>query len=237
LSAGAPRSLLALLLCAAAPAAVAGGAAETKDRRPAEALAALVAGPAEPLRRGDVAASRAAFEALLGAARARHGAASVDELDLLSAYGVELFLAGRGMLAVQYLEQAVAVARQAFGVRHPETALALHSYAMAFSQVHLVPPPQALAALEEALSIRREMLGPRNAETLAALEDLAKARFDAAIETRDPRLRAPAEAPIAELQRLIDQGVVLEKNDAAALRHGLAMLAARFGDPPVPPPR
>jgi tetratricopeptide (TPR) repeat protein len=200
-------------------------------------LAALVAGPAAPLHRGDAAASQAAFEALLAAARARHGAASVEELDLLSAYGVELFLAGQGRLALQYLEQAVAVARQAVGVRHPETALALHTYAMAFRQVHLFPPPQALAALEEALSIRREVLGPRNVETLAALEDLAKARFDAAMETRDPRVRVEAEALIAELQQLIDQGVALEKNDAAALRHGLAMLAARFGRPAVSPAR
>jgi hypothetical protein len=169
---------------------------ETKDRLSPERMERLVATPMAAVRERGLRAGDAAFQRLVAAEEARSGRNSVKIADLLTAYGVELYLQGilpddRALLQASRarLAAAVAVHRAAFGPDHPEVALALTS--MADVDVHLNKgrlTPRAEAALREALRIRRASLGPQHRETLATEERLAE------IAPADPAGRSEPEA-------------------------------------------
>ncbi len=166
-----------------------GAPRETKDRLSVETLAAMVTGPLRAAVAGDLPRAERAFERLIERARRRRdGKAGVREADLLTAFGTELYNQGSDLdredmrqLSRLYVERAVGATKNAFGPNHPETALALHSYADLLFELHKDDPPaQAETALAEAYSIRRATLGAANVETLAAMRGLARikaARF------------------------------------------------------------
>lgn len=157
---------------------------ETKDRIPLEQLAVLVDGPLQAAEKGDLPGAERAFGRLVEGARRRHGNASVGEVDLFTGFGVQLFERGSELdredmrrLSPAYMAGAVEASKRAFGPRHPETALALHSYADVLVGLHSgEPPAEAEAALAESYSIRQAALGAGHSETLAAMRALARVK-------------------------------------------------------------
>ena len=153
---------------------------ETKDRLSPAAMAEMIARPIAAVRERGLAAGEAEFERLL----LRETGNGVKIADLHTAFGVGLYeewliTHHRPLLvaARDRMRKAVSAYRQAFGAKHPEVAVALHS----FADIDVIlnderPTPEAVAAMREALTIRRDALGPHNAETKAAeaaLKDLA----------------------------------------------------------------
>ena len=187
--------------------------AETKDRLSPEAMERLVARPMALLRTDGLASAQKAFAELVAEAVTKHGQASVKEADLLTSFGVALYMEGmdrndatleRASLA--YLEKATAAYRSAFGPRHPEVAVGLNSYAdVALGLRDLTLQPAAESALEEALSIRTEKLGPDNEETrtaanrLTELRDPQSAAMDDAISSAVETLAAAANQGSGEI--------------------------------------
>ena len=179
-----------------------GGAqpAQTRDRLQ-DRMSELVAAPMAVVERQGLSAGKAAFERLLAAARAGHGAQSVEVADLIESFGVGLYTLGYERedrhireASLSYLEAAIPAYRVAFGDAHPEVAVALNSYADAQLALHEDDPPQsAQAAYEEAYRIRLAALGPTNFETLASLRYLARISGHPSI-TRGDRARIDAAA-------------------------------------------
>lgn len=154
---------------------------ETKDRMPPAEMKLLVRKPIEMADRGDLDAARAAIDLMIAGAPG-----DVRAADLTEAFGVELILAGAHRdpdasgyqcrmidLALDYLQRAIGSYERAFGAIHPETAVALHSYAGGMSVLVPDPLPQAgMDALKRAYRIRVATLGAKNPETIAAFKDL-----------------------------------------------------------------
>lgn len=154
----------------------------TKDRLSAERMEQLVDRPISVWRASGLAAAEKDFDALLTAAVEAHGSGSVEEADLLTSFGVELFLdtigeddPGVRKASVDYLKRAIPAYRAAFGTNHPEVAVALNSYADALFQVEgEAARPEAYSALEEAYFIRLATLGPDHPETMSTADRLGK---------------------------------------------------------------
>ena len=203
--------LLAAPSIEAAASQEAAAAAATKDRLSEARMEALVAYPIRLVREGRVEAGEAAFEKLLRVRAARHELPSSDEADLLTAFGILLFahfqlddLDSHGRRAVPYLRRAVSAYRSAFGSEHPETALALNSYADALIETNDEAPREAESALREALAIRTETLGWTHKETVAGLARLAD------IRSRPARIGRDAEETAALLRQLLELVPVAE---------------------------
>ncbi|HEV2079165.1 MAG TPA: tetratricopeptide repeat protein [Allosphingosinicella sp.] len=173
---------------------------ETKDRLSPEALERLVEEPIAELRANGLRAGQAKFEQVRRVTEAQHGSASIRVADLLTAFGVQLYMEyvgseDRAVLQAsrEYLQAAIPAYRASFGADHPEVAVALHSFAdveVVVSNNRLTP--QAEAALEEALRIRRAALGPQNHETLATEERLASLRAEVGTKGLSPTSAARA---------------------------------------------
>jgi hypothetical protein len=148
----------------------------TKDRLSNERMLQMVAGPLDRARAGDLPGAQRAFEAQLAQSDPKEAS------DRLAGFGVGLFTQGLETdsvplmrAAVPYLERAVPATAARFGAGHPETALALNTYADALRKLSpLDPPRQADEAYAKAYRIRRQTLGPNNAETLYALLRVAQ---------------------------------------------------------------
>lgn len=221
---------LALLAC--------GGPSATQDRLSPTEMEAMVAGPLEIARGGDLPGAQRAFEALL--AKSDPGQAA----DLLTAFGVGLYVEGAGeadglrfrRASVPYLERAVPAAEQRFGPNHPETALALNTYADVLRTLSPRDPPrEADRAYARAHAIREKALGPDNAETIFALFRLAQVKglpsrtggdpariaeaaemFRAVIRAReknadpDPRAGTPENARLSLVEMYVANGRMAE---------------------------
>jgi len=182
-----------------------------------------------------LAAGKADFERRLAAARARHGAQSVEVADLLTSFGVGLYNIAsstddRQLKAesIHYLEAAIAAYRAAFGDAHPEVALALNSYADAQIALNREnPPPSAETALEEAYRIRLRALGPTNFETLANLRYLAMLRSRASWTRGEPARIEAAAALFLELIARSPAHAQPEYISAPAGRVALALMYAQ----------
>jgi hypothetical protein len=179
---------------------------QTKSRLPPERMITLVGGAVRLVEAGDLPAGKEAFQRLLAAARAEHGARSVEAADLLESFGVRLYVLSvdsdnprlRGE-SLPYLEAAIPAYRAAFGNAHPEVALALNSYADVQLILHPDDPPEsAVAALDEAYGMRLNALGATNIETLATLRNLARLRGHPA-RTRGNRALIEASARLFRL--------------------------------------
>lgn len=147
---------------------------ETKDRLPRDRMAELVAGPMAVLECQGLAQARLAFDESLAATVAEHGPESVERADLITSFAVMLYespVEEAYGASLEYLQQSIIASREAFGSIHPETALALHSYAIA--AVEQGDARAAQTALNEAYSIRVDTLGHDDRETVAALSVLA----------------------------------------------------------------
>jgi hypothetical protein len=167
---------------------------ETKDRLSPEQMERLVAEPMAVVRERGLGAGDAAFQRLVAAEEARSGRNSIKIADLLTAYGVELYLEGimpdePALLQASRdrLAAAAAAHRAAFGPNHPEVALALHSMADVDLELNGGRmTPRAEAALREALRIRRASLGPEDRETLATEERLSDVAAADAADRKEP---------------------------------------------------
>ncbi len=205
--------------------------AETSDRMPEEAMAQLVTAPMSLVRSGDLKTASEIFERQIAAIREARGVGSVQEADLLMAFGVELFTETEvdekdlQRAALPYLARSVEVYRAAFGPVSPEVALALNSYA----DVLLVlneskPTAEAEAALQEALRIRMAVLGRRNIETVATRAHLARLHGHPSVVKgdRERLARAAAEYEVA----ISDAPTSASARDASApmLRLSLAQM-------------
>jgi len=178
-------ALLAVLLAVTVYVAwPAGPPPETKDRLSPEAIEQMVERPMAAVRHKGLPSGVAMFERQLNLDRSQCGSGSVRVADLLTAFGVELYIEGSATeneaemrAARDYLRDAIPVYRKAFGPGSPEVAVALHSFADADIAIHDNRlTPEAEAALVEALRIRRAALGLDNRETRATEARLAHAR-------------------------------------------------------------
>ena len=167
---------------------------ETQDRLTPDKMEQLVEGPMRSVHRGDLLAGNMEFQRLLARARLEHGEGSVEVADLLTSFGVLLYLEGKQSddqslkaAAVEHLRPAIDAYRRAFGPRHAEVAVALHTYASALIQLRADDPPQeAERVLKEAYDMRAATLGKSNHETRAALLWLADLKGTPAWVSRDP---------------------------------------------------
>lgn len=158
-------------------------ASYSKGRLTPEAIQQTVEGPIAVVRQKSLTDGIKAFNELRVAKEARYGKGSAQVADLFEAFGVQLFSVGfeDGQQAalpvsVDYLREAIPRYREAFGPKHPEVAVALHSLADAETQLNGGQATrEAQAALEEAVQIRRIALGTGDAETVAAETALARA--------------------------------------------------------------
>lgn len=203
------RFLLAIALAAAAAPVVhavapaAEGPVYTKDRVSAEQMEAMVAGPLAQAEAGRLEAAQQAFEALLARSSDK------DKPDLLTSFGVGLYKLALGFeedkddrirrASLPYLERAIPATAARFGAGHPETALALTTYADAMRELSPDNPPRQVDELyQHAYDIRRHTLGPNNAETLYTLLRLAQMKGHPSRTAGDP-------AKIVEAAGLFDQ--------------------------------
>lgn len=155
---------------------------ETKDRLSPEQMTQLVEKPMSVFRSSGLEAAAKSFEMLLTDSVGAHGSGSEEEADLLTSFGVELFLDVDAeddpeacSASVDYLKRAISAYRMAFGPDHPEVAVALNTYADALLQTSgETGRAEANAALEEAYSIRLAALGADNRETMATADRLGK---------------------------------------------------------------
>lgn len=220
----------------APPEVTAGEVHYTKDRLTQEHMEELVAPAMALVRAGDLAAGRREFDRLMVAAMRRYGRGSVEVADLLTAFGVLVYDDGRNAendetrrASIPYLRRSVAAYRAAFGPRHPEVAVALHS--LADVEIELDPdnpPASAEALLEEAYAIRLRALGPTNAETLDVRLRLAGIRSVPSRTRGDPGRIAAAVAAFREglsLARTSSRAAV--EQDPVTWIFGIARLYAR----------
>ena len=188
-------------------------APRTEDRISPEALRAMVAAPMRVFEKSGLVPAQQAFETLLADTIRKRGPGSVEEADLLTAFGVAIDRIGSDRsddalerAALSYLERSIPAYKAAFGPRHPEVALALNSYA---TLIHNLRDPSLYAkgeaALMEAVAIRTEALGPDNPETKTAqalLDTLrsAPARDAASATATASLLDAAAKASAAKVR-------------------------------------
>jgi hypothetical protein len=234
-------------------------APETKDRLSHESMEELVAGPIATLRSSGLDAAAKSFDQLVAAAVKKHGKGSVQEADLLMSFAVVLYEASTERdddklkrASLSYLGRTISASRAAFGPRHPEVAVALHSYAdVALALGDETLKPKAVEALEEALSIRAEKLGSDNIETVATQSQLEALRnpqadvADAALEAVADALTVTDDAepslsaislkenalwkPSTYYNPVIDDFIDDMKNIAAEQSAGKKAIAAKYG--------
>jgi hypothetical protein len=225
----------ALLATAAVPQAAAAqqAAKETKDRVTNEELKALVAEPLALAAAGQAAQADAAVRALVADAQGRADPARAA--DILMGYAVGLYREpGTRRSAVPWLAHAAAAAEAAWGPAHPETALALQTYADGLRKLDPdAAPREAERALRQVLAIRSQTLGADNGETVMTMRTLAET-LAAGPPAASPEPRRAAEAaalftravsaiPGANMQNPVEEMV--------AARLAYARLSARTGHP------
>ena len=115
--------------------ALAQPAGYTKDRLTSERMRELAAEPMAFARRGDIDAAIASFAGIKARTVADKGKASLEVADLLTAFGVELYIYGLDskedryrLASLPYLREAIDAYKAALGPRHPEVAVAQDSY-------------------------------------------------------------------------------------------------------------
>ncbi|WP_326524003.1 hypothetical protein [Sphingomonas sp.] len=182
------------------------------DRLSEGRMEALVAGPIEHVRAGDLDRGIAELEQLRSAVKGADAAAALLRADIDESFGVLVDTEGQTegpaalrAAAVPFLKRAVGEYRGAFGPAHPEVALALQSWADVLRAVDPIANLENMrSAYCDAFRIRLAALGPDSAETGSAL---------------------------AEVMRLAPPGTV----DAAALRSLDRSRPLKSGSPPLPP--
>jgi hypothetical protein len=211
--------------------------AETKDRLTPEKLEQLVKEPIAVTETHGIQAGKKSFAKLLGEAKQRHGAGSIEVADLLTAFGVQLYTAGiisedatLKRASLEYLEAAVAAYRSAFGSDHPEVAVALHSYANAQLGVYKEQPPaSASRALEEVYRIRLKTFGSSNAETRAIRLELAALEGHPWRVKQDPSNLQRSNQLFEDLIAISPVGPAARDTSAPAIRLALARMYAKNG--------
>jgi len=146
----------------------------TEDRLSEVEERRLVERPMALVNRGDVAGGQRQFEREYTAMAERKGQRSITLGDMLTSFGVGLWMEDYHAEAVPYFRRAVAAYRIS-APDEPDLALALNTLADAvYIDDDLPPPTEALAAMREALKIRRATLGPHNAETAVSYVRVGK---------------------------------------------------------------
>ena len=199
-----PLLLSAVAALTAAPSQVGKPAepAYTTDRISYEALDAMVAAPVARIAAGRLEDGVQAFEAQLARASA------ADKADLLTAFGIAVYKLGLSgdddglrRASLPFLERAIAATAARFGADHPETALAINTYADALRALSPDDPPRQVDDLyRQAYDIRVRTLGPGNLETLAVLLRIAQLTGHPTRTGRDP---ARTEAAAALFEQVI----------------------------------
>jgi hypothetical protein len=111
-------------------------------------------------------------------------APDADKGDLLTAFGIAVYRLGLygeddalRRASLPYLERAIPATAARFGAVHPETALAVHTYADALRELAPDDPPRHVDALyQQAYDIRVRTLGAGHLETLALLLRIAQVK-------------------------------------------------------------
>src|SRR3954471_19247787 len=84
---------------------------------------------------------------------------------------IEAYQAGQVNEAVPLAEQALELARQAFGPRHPNMLASMNNLASVLDSQGRYGEAEPL--YRETLQLRREVLGPRHPDTLTSMNNLA----------------------------------------------------------------
>jgi tetratricopeptide (TPR) repeat protein len=192
-------------------------------------------------RERGLAAGEADFDKLLAKTRLRFGAESIQSADLLTSFGIQLYIedpdAGGQFYEAsrKYLKEAVPAYEAAFGPDHPEVAVALNTYADV--ERHRSPNnPSALVISlhEEALRMRLKSLGPKNAETRASFTQLGDLYALPERLKQDQGSFAKADAYYREAIASAPNGPEGDETaNKAAIELKFAKLHARYGSPAV----
>ncbi|HEX6861149.1 MAG TPA: tetratricopeptide repeat protein [Caulobacteraceae bacterium] len=184
---------------------------ETADRLPMDELDALVEGPMELVREGQLEAGQRSFEALL-ATRAGGSGGKLAVADSLIAFGVNLHSEGTTdpefqRNALPYLRRAIDAYIEIFGPDHPEVALAWATLGdAAYTIDPKAPSDETVDALQRAYDIRKKTLQSPNVETAANLDALGRVTGAPGRSNGDPARIAMAEKlfidALAETERL-----------------------------------
>ena len=209
----------------------------TKDRLSTARMEELVARPMSLVEAKGLAAGQQAFEQDVSTARQRYGERSVEVADLLTSFGVNLYILGLDrddlqlkQASLAYLEAAIPAYRASFGAAHPEVAVALNSYAdVEIALQKDDPPANAEAALEEAYRIRVAALGPDHAETRSSLFSLAELKGDPARTQGDAKRIAAAAELFVQLISITPNQPELGMESAPLRRFALAQMYAENG--------
>lgn len=154
------------------PPAAHGG--QTSDRLTDAMKRRLVERPMTFVKRGDLAGGQRQFEVEYATMLERKGERSITPGDMLTAFGVGLWVEDHQVEAVPYFRRAVAAYRISTP-DSPDVALALNTVADAvYTDDNAPPPAEALAAMREALKIRRATLGLHDGETAVTYVRLGK---------------------------------------------------------------
>lgn len=197
--AGAQVTGLHLTVCVLFVGLASSACAETKDRTDPHAMRARIQPAADLAASGHYREAEATFAEVLARNQRDPNHLKVDQLDLISAFGVALCGSTQPARSLPYLRRAVALSKTTFGPDHPETALA---YTDLGDCLRRDPTQYAGAerrdAYRLAYRIRLASLGADNEETLAASDNLA--RFPGPAPT--PPSVSPAATPAVEAETL-----------------------------------
>lgn len=148
---------------------------ETKDRIDTSEIDEMIRPAIDLVEAGRIPQAEAEFARLL--ASNGDGVHHVDarELDLVTAFAVQLWISAEPASSFPYLRRAVQLAETDFGPRHPETALAYTDLGDCLGKVEANRiGAERLQAYRLAHSIRVESLGKDNPETIAAALNLSE---------------------------------------------------------------
>ena len=203
---------------------------ETADRLPEAQREALIAAPMALVRQGELDRGQQVFERQMSDVRRTAGADSLEAADLLSAFGVALYVEDHRRAAVDYMRRALEIYRVVFGPRHAEVALALTDYAKVRDGAEPVAgDPGVVADLEEAYRMRLDLLGAGDAETVMSLAYLGEAKGKPARTGRDPARIAEAVALLRRAYDGLDATPNKQACDRPAVRLKMAELYALNG--------
>lgn len=207
----------------------------TKDRLSTERMKELVKQPMLLVETKGLTVGQEAFERAVSTTRKVHGEQSTEVADLLTSFGVSLYILGLDddnvrlkQASASYLKAAIPIYRASFGAEHPEVAVALSSYADVELALHKNnPPPDAEAAIKEAYRIRLAALGPDNAETRSSLFSLAELKGHPAQTLGDAERISAAADLFIQLIALTPNEPKLGMESAPLRRFALAQMYAQ----------
>lgn len=147
----------------------------TKDRVDDATLRARIETAANLVAAGRIVAAKERFATILARDLKSPGGPPTEELDLTTAFGVELCSNNYPTASLSYLKRAIELAKVVFSQTHPEVALAEVDLGDCLGKTAAgKASPERQRLYQEAYQIRLASLGAADPETIASLGNLAQ---------------------------------------------------------------